>query len=492
MATIRYGSTANGGKPIWTVPKPISPVDLNATPPIPPAMPTKATIASFQTPVQIGQPSRAVAKVTQGKADQFRWSWYDGHTWHVGAVNNATDTDHSFNRSNPPWDNVFPARTGGFDIRLETLVGGHVVDTTGTKRTIQVIAQPTPPDPTPIPPDPIPPQPTPGPLQKVHAPAGSHYFVTEDGQAWRWKGVSAFQLLDRWVRGENVQPFLDAYRGFNLLRVWPYVPVRDWGSSAWDSPSPAQAVAFVQAMNAIGWYVEFTCLTDNDPARVPQAKAFITAFKAVGLQGYLFLEAGNEPEVQKPGNNYDTSVLKADLQAWGGEYASGNYTDGAARWYGTYLTCHTSRDAEWPRRCHDGYDYWVKPADAPPGAQAVHAPIVFDEPAKLEDVSGNRSQDWRAYFGGGSFFGAGLTFHSQTGKYAQLPTDQEKQLIANALAGMNAFPATASAGAYTRIDDHTLRTYIVGNASVRIRPTTPNHPQAGWTAIDADGILWRR
>lgn len=38
MATIRYGSTAAGGPPIWTVPKPIDPVDLNA-PPVPP-MPT--------------------------------------------------------------------------------------------------------------------------------------------------------------------------------------------------------------------------------------------------------------------------------------------------------------------------------------------------------------------------------------------------------------------------------------------------------------------
>jgi hypothetical protein len=316
-------------------------------------------------------------------------------------------------------------------------------------------------------------------------------FRTADEAPWRWKGVSAFRLMNRWLAGEGITPFLGAYQGYNLLRVWPYVNPRDWGSQAWDSPSPTDAVRFLKAMNELGWYVEFTLLTDNDPARVPQAKDFIAAFTAAGLQGTVFLEAANEPEVQHNGN-YDTRVLQSALAASGFEYASGNYIDGAKNWYGTYLTYHPSRDAEWPRRAHDGYDYWTLPNDAPPGAQAVKAPSVADEPAKLQDVGGNRPDDWLAFFGSASFFGGGATFHSETGKYGLPPTAEEQVLAAKALEGMNAFPADAPLGLYRRIDDNTLRTYVVGDAMARIRPTTPDAPLSGFHSLEPSHILWAR
>jgi hypothetical protein len=39
-----------------------------------------------------------------------------------------------------------------------------------------------------------------------------------DGEPWRYKGVSAFQLLDRFAKGEDIQPFLDAYQGLQRAR----------------------------------------------------------------------------------------------------------------------------------------------------------------------------------------------------------------------------------------------------------------------------------
>ncbi len=208
----------------------------------------------------------------------------------------------------------------------------------------------------------------------------------------------------------------------------------------------------------------------------------------------LFLEGANEPEVQNPDSTFiDCGPLKSALEASGYPYTNGCYTEGAKRWWGTYITCHTQRDAEWPRRSHDAYDLWVKPADAPAGAQAVHAPCILDEPAKTQDVSGDHVSDWKAYFGSGAFFGAGVTFHSKTGKFAQPPTAEEAQLAASALVGLGAFPADAPADfRYSRVTDNTLRTYVMGNYMVRIRPTTLQAPQPGWTMIDSAGILWRR
>jgi hypothetical protein len=70
---------------------------------------------------------------------------------------------------------------------------------------------------------------------------------------------------------------------------------------------------------------------------------------------------------------------------------------------------------------------------------------------------------------------------------------EEAQIAASALVGLGAFPADAPANFdYQRISDNTLRTYRMGNCMVRIRPTTLQAPQPGWTMIDSAGILWRR
>lgn len=317
-----------------------------------------------------------------------------------------------------------------------------------------------------------------------------HVWRKADGSAWRWNGVSAFKLCRRWQDGEDLAPFDSAYQGFNVDRVWSYTEGPNWTDPPWESPSPQQAVDFVGERNRLGLWVEWTLLTSSNPSRIQMALDQIAAFKAANLPG-LFLEAANEPEVQHDGIVIDTEPLKAALAASGYPYCNGYYKDTNKHW-GTYLTTHTQRDSEWVRRSHDAMDIYNPPADAPPGSIPKHMPIMLDEPAKLEDVSGDRVSDWKAYFGSSSFFGAGATFHSQTGKFAQPPTAAEQQLAGCALVGLNAFPEEAPLGPYSRVNDDTLRTYIVGNCMVRMRPTTLQAPQPGWTMIDSAGILWRR
>jgi hypothetical protein len=306
------------------------------------------------------------------------------------------------------------------------------------------------------------------------------------GQPWRYKGVSAFQLLDRYVRGEDIAPFLNAYRGFNVLRVWPYVPVRDWGAKAWGAP-PANVIRdFVDAMGRQGFYVELTLLTDDDPRQLAWARDLVPQLVAGGAPANLLLEAGNEPITHK---SIDTLALKGVLDASGCLYASGDYEE-SARAFGSYLVAHTSRDGDWPRRAHDALEYYQGGGPNAPSDPAHRVPVVLDEPAKLQDVGGDRVKDWRAYFGAASLLGAGATFHSESGKWALPPTPEEAELAAAALDGLNAFPADAPNGPYSRPDDASLRTYIVGAFMCRIRPTGAG--PSGWTAIDNDGILWRK
>lgn len=319
---------------------------------------------------------------------------------------------------------------------------------------------------------------TPGPVTPAGVQplrADGKIFRTVDGSPWRWRGVSAFQLLDRFARGEDLDPFLRAYRGFNLLRVWPYVPAADWGDRAWSVTDPVVIRAFVVEMARRGWYVELTLLTDDDPLRLEWAELLIP--QLLGLPG-LLLEAGNEPTAHKAIN---TPALKPALDASGLLYASGDYED-SARAFGPYLVAHTARDAEWPRRAHDALEYFSGGGPNAPSDPAHRCPVVLDEPAKLEDVSGDRVVDWLGYFAAASLLAAGATFHSQTGKFAQPPTDAEAMLAAVALKGLTAFPADAPLGAYqhgaAERDDEaatgSLRTYRVGAYGVRVRPRDPS------------------
>jgi hypothetical protein len=321
-------------------------------------------------------------------------------------------------------------------------------------------------------------------LQPLHA--DGRIFRTADGAAFRWNGVSAFQLLDRYVRGEDLAPFLHAYAGYNVLRVWPYVPAADWGAKAWGAP-PANVIRdFIAAMGRQGWYVELTLLTSDDAEHLAWAQAIVPQIVEGGCPANLLLEAGNEPTTHK---SINTAALRGVLAASGCLYASGDYED-SSRAFGSYLVAHTSRDAEWPRRAHDALEYYQGGGPNAPSDPAHRVPVVLDEPAKLQDVGGDRIKDWRAYFGAASLLAAGGTFHSESGKWALPPTPEEMQLALAALDGLNAFPADAPNGPYSRPNDASLRTYIVGVFMCRIRPTGAG--PSGWTAIDGDGILWRR
>lgn len=286
-----------------------------------------------------------------------------------------------------------------------------------------------------------------------------------DGQPWRWKGVTAFKLCRLFTDGQDIDGFLSDYAGFNVLRVFDYTPVKDWGAAAWGSCTADQWTAFLAYVGAKGWFVELVLLTDDDPARIEPAKAL-----AVALRGAtnLILEAGNEPATHK---NIDTAALRLILEASGFLHSSGNYED-TRHWYGTWLGYHSARDGEWPRRAHDALDYYQGGGPDFPEEPACKVPCVADEPAKLQDVTGNREQDFLAYFASASLLGAGGTFHSETGKTGLRPTPDELVLAAAALRGLNAFPADAPRGAYTRPDEGvaTLRTYKVGAFTVRIRP----------------------
>ncbi len=485
--------------PAWTPPKPIDPTPPNPKPPM--TITFRASNGQYVCAEEGGNHAVNANRDVAGPWETFgrlpqpdgRFAYQSSGGYYLTAEEGGGGALSCNRTAVGPWEcfRELPVN-GGIALQSDNghfvcaeEGGGGIVNVTrtgaGPWETFNAPVAPKPPEPV-----------EPGKVSRLH-PDG-HVFRDGNNTAWRWKGVSAFQLCDRWVRGEDISGFLAAYQGYNVLRVWSYVEGPNWTDPTWNSPTPEKAVEFVQAMNAAGWWVEWVPLTSSNPARIAQARAEIAAFTAANVTG-LFLEGANEPEVQNPDRTFITcEPIRNALEDSGYPYTNGCYTEGGKRHWGTYLTTHTQRDSEWPRRSHDAYDHWVKPADAPAGAQAIHKPCILDEPAKLQDVSGDRVNDWKAYFGSGSMFCAGATFHSKTGKFAQPPTAEEAQLAAAALVGLNAFPPEAPLAfdTYRRIDGDGLRTYVIGNAMTRIRPNKPQCPESGWTEIDAAHILWRR
>jgi hypothetical protein len=304
----------------------------------------------------------------------------------------------------------------------------------------------------------------------------------QDSQAWRWKGVTAFGLQDRFCKGEDITPFLDAFKGFNILRVFLYV---EWPGTGWPQASDECVHGFLAYVAQRGFYVEEVLFTGYKPTS--EAQALVDHFFASFSEANLLVELVNEPGVH---DKVDPAALHvpATQLLW---------TDGltVAGHRGQYLTPHTARTPDFPRRTHDLKEYYDGGGPGSPSDPAFHEPAVADEPAKLEDV-GTDIASWRAYFGGASLFGAGATWHSESGKYGNLPTPAERVLAAVALDAMNAFPADAPYGAYRRIvedgQSESARTYVIGPFMVRCQQSGVSAPEPGWTSLDALGVLWRR
>jgi hypothetical protein len=317
-------------------------------------------------------------------------------------------------------------------------------------------------------------------------------FRTSDGQAWRYKGVSAFKLLKLYADGDTaaVDAFLEAYRGFNVLRVWPYV---EWGANGWEPPSANVTRDFLAYVAARGWRVELTLLTSDEPARLAWAQAYLAALAIEPKPTNLLIEAGNEPDT---GKSIDTAALIPALEASGFVWATGNYED-ARKMRGQYGVAHTARSRDWPRRAHDLLEFYQGGGPNDPSDPPHRFPIVADEPAKPQDIPGGMTEnDVLAYFGGSALMGAGATWHCEGCKYGRVPTADEARLAAAALRALDAFPADAPLGGYRRIVEvgqpAEARTYVIGSYMVRSQQNGTNSPEAGWTPIDVGGVLWRR
>lgn len=270
--------------------------------------------------------------------------------------------------------------------------------------------------------------------------------------------------MELFRRGEDITPFLRLFggMGFNVVRVFVYTPIKEWGSESWEPPPRPLMIEFLELCRREGFLVELVLLTDDDPERIEPAKETVRVLTGGRL---VLLEIGNEPTTHK---EIDTRALWGVCEASRLPYSSGNY-EPPEKHFGKYMTVHTTRDSEWPRRAHDLKEYFEGEGPNKLTDPPHHYPIVADEPNR-PDLAGFVNDDFKAYAGACALLGAGATFHFQSGKFGQMPTRDELGCAQAFAEGLNFFPPDAPLGQYSRIDGQGLRGYKVGPYVVRIRP----------------------
>lgn len=264
-------------------------------------------------------------------------------------------------------------------------------------------------------------------------------FRRADNSIMPWRGFTAFQLYLQWLKlgpGQSFDTTVTNWltcggycppgKGPNVLRVlgmvdsfahlWP----QEHGERYYEQLKPFADYLWT------GWHarIEFVIFADAQiimPGRAMQNTHAERVLQMLLPVENVFLEIANEPFKNLPGGGRVAFEIGKTLQARGPPIASGDYDE---PWLTQldYITVHTSRDNEWPRKVKDLLDIRDGPIYLPNGGASWRSnrPVVGDEPIGFAETDrpGSRSvspQDAAHYAAACAMFSAGCTFHSDAG-----------------------------------------------------------------------------
>jgi hypothetical protein len=288
-------------------------------------------------------------------------------------------------------------------------------------------------------------------------------FRDSTGAIWPYRGVTAFTLLERVAKGEDIGPYLDKRRaaGANLVRVLS--TMKFITNLPPESYSDSQLAALFATAHAHGVRVEIVALADATDWPLAKQRAHVQRIvDAVAAAGALDLvEVSNEafknsapPRDIMPGVTRRAGVLMAS----GGD---GPTCDNLSPFVLDYVTYHPERKDEWPRTAKDELElrdgFGCKDANGndAPGYGGAHVPVVADEPMGADEVDQSGKRATRAddffWFGATSqLLGAGGTFHSTAGITTTEPGPVQAAAEKAFFAGMSSVPLDAQLRQYSR------------------------------------------
>ncbi len=409
----------------------------------------------------------------------------------------------AIDRMNPGFEFRLWAENGSFYQSFTNPVGMGRTGATRNYKKCEI--SPIPPNPTPIPPIP------PGTISRITVQGLT--FRDELNNIFPYRGFSSFSLLRRFLDGEDINPYLNAWSsiGYNLTRVFSQM---DWNAATGlKNLIPADygnyynlIPSFLNLLSQHGLYCE---LVDHTfPYNLNDSILHSDKLSVIGRNHKnYFKELANEPPVNGIDINGIYNGFNKNLINF--PWSTGVYEPDAEKTgfpKGTYVGPHLDRGDEWPRKFRQLEEY--RSGSVVNGAIPLLCPIVHDEPIGgwNENIPGRRSNvptDFHSHGAGCQVLGAGGTYHHQSGLDSILPTGLEWECAKSFIKGLRLVNPNFQLGNYTRIGlsdcpietEQSLGTWgtILGNLStmVRVRPTGPYTVRSGWkiTSEDSEKIV---
>ena len=279
----------------------------------------------------------------------------------------------------------------------------------------------------------------------IHVSGGT--FRDQGNALWRWKGATDFRLLHRFIAGEDIRPIVRqrGALGINNLRVLAMAK-NLFDLNPGTVPDYFVKIGqFFDLLAGLGMRCEFVVLADSRtvmPALGDQ-KVFLDKVAAVARERWnVFLELADE---------YGHDTNRVDVSAFtkpSGVVASrgsglGDEAPALPAW--DYLTVHTGRSEDWPRKMRFPQEM----------VDRYHVACVNNEPIGAADVDqpGRRSanlSDWRDAGAVSGLMTPGATSHSENGLQSVLYSPTQEACARAFFKGMDVFPLDTQTWQYAR------------------------------------------
>lgn len=271
------------------------------------------------------------------------------------------------------------------------------------------------------------------------------YFLEANGALFRWRGLTAFLLLKRFLTGRaaDAYAYMDwaASQGINVLRVFSQV---DWDPPAkpgveqgfYPSDFPDyNAVVHQMFHDAAARSLRIELVAHTFAYDVTQMLAHSRRIDdLVHVHGNAVFEDANEPPVNHIPLDQLVGGFTPRSLASSGMYDPNPYPGRS------WVNDHPPRDNEFCRKFKGAWEFWEGSGPYEVFSPPWKKPVVMDEPDRIEHQG--TPDDWQAFAAGCALFCSGATIHG--GDWAQrcfVPTDAELlRRIAAFLAGLSVVP----------------------------------------------------
>jgi len=277
---------------------------------------------------------------------------------------------------------------------------------------------------------------------------GGAQFQLETGEPFVVKGITHFQLYQRFLVGEDITPYLDDVMrpdgtcGYRLFRVFGMAHNLFHLYPAEHADYYDKLPLFAQklASHRCHYYFEFVAFADsllmgewsNTSVQLAHWDRLLTTLQPVTnviVELVNELNAGNP--AQGPVNWIDTDRFPAPTNGIMASHGSDGGSAGPVRpWWGYETGPHENDQPQWPRKmAHNPAEHsWDS-----------HVPVYPNETTRAADRLRNPDFIFDGC-AGASLLSAGCTFHWAGGRFSLLMSPEEKSLAMAALDGIESVP----------------------------------------------------